>query len=202
LPELTFGENFLKAALHSWLLDMKFFKNLSFFMISSIFASSLASENILKTKAGSTFIKGSLQATYDRLLAKDGKGKIAFTSDAGLGLFVADNWSITLGIPVEWVLTPKQDVSVGTAIATTFFLDSNHQFIPYFGIGATPSYLLKRFDNKFWLSANAHAGILLAISDSAALDLGFSPEIFIKLNEKQNWRLKIPAGMLGLRIFF
>ncbi len=149
---------------------------------------------------GSLFISGSLTLDYSLTGFKDTKHQFSLASNLGGGFLVVDNMALGVSIPAKWGFIPAGSGEFGLSFFGTYFFDIQSILFPYFGLSITPSYRIS--GNEFLLSSGFSTGLLVSMSESVALDVGVAPEMRFALNDKQVWKLAVPAGFIGIRAFF
>lgn len=179
---------------------MRFFKKILF--VSFLVNSFIRAENRTFLEKGTMYLSGDLTGNYERINWQKGKNHLSLNSSFNLGYFLGDNFSMGLGFPVIWNFIPASFGVLGLKLSANTFLGNKNMLIPYFGLDLNPKLKLIKEDNEFLLSTGFTFGAILSLSDSVALDLGIRPELFYKLNPKQNWQIQIPFGFLGVRAFF
>ncbi len=177
----------------------RFWKILAFIFLWSLARVGVAEPRIALTE-GSLFIQGSLALDYSLVGFKTNKQQLSLASDIGGGFFVVDNLSVGLSLPGKWAFIPAGSGEFGISFFGAYYFDINSIVFPYLGLSATPSYRLS--DSEFLLHAGVSTGVLISMSEPVALDLGIAPKMYFPLNDKQVWKLQIPAGFIGVRAFF
>ncbi len=173
----------------------------SFIMLSlGVFAQ----ENI-DLSQGTFSLKGSLWAEFQRQNITDAINRLKISSDVSMGYFLADQWEVHLGLPINWYLSDRSSKSItgvlGLRIGSSYYFSSNRTVIPYIEAGITPK---AKFNaaSQMMLAVSLGGGILLSLSESVGLDFGFRPELSFRLRPNQHWLIEAPIGFFGIRAFF
>lgn len=149
---------------------------------------------------GTLTILGSVSLQYDLLGFDNLQHELQLSSDIGGGYFVFDNWLVGLSVPGKWHFYPNTSGEVGLKIFSNYFFNTDSVVFPYLGLTVTPGYGMAA--KRFTLRTGIEAGLLVSLSESVALDFAFKPDLSIKLNERQNWKVSVPAGFFGIRAVF
>lgn len=145
-------------------------------------------------------LSGSFTPTYRLSDFSELSHELLLKSQIGVGYFIKNNLSLGLSIPAKINVLPAIAGELGLSFSGTYFFETGVKIYPYLGLHASPYYSFSTQMLK--LVVGPRAGILLGLNEYIALDLGFAPELDIRLNNKQKWRLNVPVGLLGVRAFF
>jgi hypothetical protein len=146
-------------------------------------------------------VTGNVQLVKPKEAKEIGTGFL-IKSEAGLGYFVADNWSVGLSLPIVWAFKPEEAKtlnSLSLRAETTYYFDIDSALFPYLGVNAAPTY---ETTPKTWAFATGlDLGLLVSLSEGVGLDLAVKPNFIWPQGEK-GWRLDIPVGYFGVKAFF
>lgn len=144
---------------------------------------------------------GQAQITYD-------SGNInkfgVFAADVNLsyGYFVLDNFLVGFNVEtgVNFNAVPELRAALGPNVL--YAINTNTMASPYGEFGA--SITLRQAGEQRWgMGLRPAMGVLLALNNSVALDIGVSSKIdFHLVGEPKNTTIKAAVGHLGIRAFF
>lgn len=163
-------------------------------------AADVAAEPRLGLNEGTLFVDGALAVDYQMVDFVGSKHSISLNSDIGGGFLVVDNLALGLKLPFKWTFLPARESDIGISFFGTYFFDIDSVVFPYFGLNITPHYAVMA--KEFLLHSGFSIGILISMSESVGLDVGVAPKVQFPLNDKQKWKIEIPAGFIGVRAFF
>lgn len=168
------------------------------FLALLITTQATANEGI-ELKKGKMFLDGFAYLKYEMKDFSHSKHKIAFHSDLGGGLFLADDWSLGVSLPTTWYFGKQLLGQVDVSLRSTYFFGKDI-LRPYVGLSLTPGYMLS--ERAFRLRLGPDMGLLVSLSKNIALDFTLRPELHFKLYPSQHWKISLLAGSFGVRALF
>jgi hypothetical protein len=123
--------------------------------------------------------------------------------DAAYSYFLVDNFALGVGLnAASQIDRIAVAPALGLNVAAEYFFDTNSIAVPYLGANLGIGYKPLDPTSKLWLPVRPQVGVLIALSDSVALDLGINTTFTFPLLSDVEPLLEGTAGMVGVRAFF
>ena len=160
----------------------------------------------LQTTSGTMQLGGSVSLTPNVLMPEQGSNStsFSFTFAPNVGYFVIDNLELTGGVGAVVFFGDNTDnlpKLVGFDLGARYLLPLG-SLAPYFGLSLGMGFTIPSQGDTFkTFRINAPLGLLFALNQHVAIDVGLRVRFSIGLDDQGN-QLLLPIGYLGLQAFF